>query len=321
MNVLFGHLLAITCAYLLDRKFGDPHASWHPVVIMGNIIAASEKKCNKGKGLRGKGAIAVLLPAILLFVAFLFIILFSYQLHFLLGAVLEALLLWLLVGGTSMTNIVEQIYQSLLTKNIEKARQGTAMIVSRNTDHASEEDIVKAVLESLGENISDSVTAPFFYAFIGGAPLAAFYRFINTADAMIGYRTERYRQYGWAAARTDDLLNLIPARVTALLMTLSARRVKKVSWKKALAVMWKDARQHDSPNAGFGESAMAGILDVQLGGPTVYHGKIKPRPFLGNGTRSLDAACMKDGLIVWQSTILRAVTVLWLIGGLLYVLF
>ncbi|WP_158735286.1 adenosylcobinamide-phosphate synthase CbiB [Alteribacillus sp. YIM 98480] len=320
MGIIAAHLIAITVSYLLDRLFGDPHFSFHPVVLMGRMISYIEKKWNKGRWIKGKGILASFLPAILLFGLSYVLTFTAYQFSIWTGILTEALIIWFMIGGTSMVKEAKQIYDYLSQDDLAKAREQTAMIVSRNTDQMDDTQITRSVLESTGENISDSVTAPFFYAFIGGAPLAVFYRYINTSDAMIGYTSKRFKEFGWAAARSDDVLNYLPARLTALVMTLTVWKIKASSWLSTVLVIKHYAPLHESPNSGYGEAAMAGILHVKLGGPTPYLDKWVKRPYFGNGDRCLHAELIKEGLIVWHLSIIYFISLLWITGGLYYVL-
>lgn len=321
LHILIAHLIAVTFAYILDILFGDPRTSVHPVVLMGKLVSYGEKRYNSGSYLRIKGMLATVIPAIFIFIIMALLIILSYFVFTWVGILVEAVILWLFIGGKSMISHIESIYEKLQAGDMELARQETGMIVSRDTSELQEKDIVKAAVESIGENISDSVTAPFLYAVIGGAPLAAIYRFVNTADAMIGYRTERFKDYGFFAAKLDDLLNLAPARITALLMTTAVWKINKASWIEALSVTLKHARFHESPNAGYGEAAMAGVLHIKLGGPTMYNGTIRERPHFGFGDRLIDIGCLRDGLSVWRITIVNYLVLLWMVGGLCYVIF
>ncbi|MFB4163475.1 adenosylcobinamide-phosphate synthase CbiB [Alteribacillus sp. JSM 102045] len=320
MGITEAHLIAITISYLFDRLFGDPRVSFHPVVLMGNIISYLEKYLNRGRFVKGKGIITCFFPAVFLFIASGAVTLLSYQLSVWTGILTEAFILWLMIGGTSMVKEAKKIYMLLSQNQLAKARKQTAMIVSRDTLHMDEQQITRSVLESTGENISDSVTAPLFYAFIGGAPLAVVYRYVNTADAMIGYTSPRFKEFGWAAARSDDVLNYIPARITSFLMICTIWKIKAADWKEALSVVKGFASLHESPNSGYGEAAMAGVLQVRLGGPTPYQDKWVNRPYFGRGDQPLHADRIKEGLIVWHLSILYFLSLLWIAGGVYYVL-
>ncbi|MFB5661614.1 adenosylcobinamide-phosphate synthase CbiB [Alteribacillus sp. HJP-4] len=314
------HVAAITAAYLLDKGFGDPAKAWHPVMMMGKVISFFDIKLNQGRFRKLKGACA--LWALLLIIGFIscLILYMLFILHPLLFIACEALIIWLMIGGRSMEKAAMSIQEPLQNKNITEARSRTAMIVSRDTSKMDEEGLTRAVLESIGENISDSVTAPLFYALLGGAPLAVCCRFINTADAMTGYMTPEYRQYGWAAARTDDAVNFIPARITALLLAIAGTTLNYSSFGHSLRVIHKHARKHESPNSGFGEAGMAAVLNVTLGGKTPYKHGLVNRPLFGDGKRKLEPLLIVEGILMWRRTIFLFIVICWVIGGVVYVL-
>ncbi|WP_252311775.1 adenosylcobinamide-phosphate synthase CbiB [Sinobaca sp. H24] len=317
MIVVF-HLTAVTAAYLLDQLFGDPHKGWHPVIIMGKVLSLLDKHGNRGseQTKKIKGIVCIYIAALSLTAGAFAMTSLSYALAPTAGVALEAVIIWLMIGGRSMKRSAADIHQELAKGNLEKARLLTSYIVSRDTSAMTEKEMSRSVVESTGENASDSVTAPLFYALLGGAPLAVFYRFFNTADAMIGYKTEKHASFGFGAAKTDDLLNLLPARLTAVLMGFSSLWLQR----QTLLKTWKDtvehARLHESPNAGFGESAMSAVLFTKLGGPAVYHGRVKERPYLGIGTLPLNKERIKESIFVWDITILLFLTAAWIGGGI-----
>ncbi|MDQ0299490.1 adenosylcobinamide-phosphate synthase [Salibacterium salarium] len=318
--IIFLHLGAVTLAYFFDRLLGDPRIPWHLVSIMGKIVSIFDNVFNKGKHIKQKGLLVVILGTVFFLGISLSTTLVLYRLHIAAGFVFETCLIWFSIGGKSMIQSVNRIHLCLKNNDIENARKQTAMIVSRNTTHMNDQEITRSVLESTGENISDSMAAPMFYALLGGAPLAVWYRFVNTADAMVGYKTEKYIDFGWAAARLDDVLNYIPARLTAFLMIFTAWKIKKATWQEAFLIMKKYSSFHDSPNSGYGEAAMAAVLNVTLGGPTSYHGKTVSRPYLGNGKRVLNHQCINDGIIIWNWSGVMVLVFLWMIGGIYFVL-
>ncbi|MDA3128660.1 adenosylcobinamide-phosphate synthase CbiB [Aliibacillus thermotolerans] len=321
MELIFYHLYSITIAYLLDKWLGDPRVRFHPVVFIGKTIAFFARHLNKGKLRTLKGVVATLVPALLLTGMVYALTFVTYDLHHLLGIAFEAIMIWGMIGSKSMIASAESIYEALAREDIARARKQTAMIVSRDTKEMSEEEIVRATVESTGENITDSVTAPLFYALFGGGVAAFFYRYINTSDAMIGYKTREWHQYGKFAARLDDVLNYVPARLTALFMMVVSLKVRHASLKEMWQVVKQDAKKHASPNSGYGEATMAAILHIRLGGPTVYHGKLVQRPYLGKGNRPLTKERIKEGLTVWKDTIRFFIIFTWLIvGGFTYVL-
>ena len=250
----------------------------HPVIWFGRLISYLDSKFNsktdsdslqKRKGLY----------SLLIFIATALAVGLAIQWFFsLLGAF--GFLLLVLVSTTGLAQLsldthVQRVYKDLLKKDLGAARRGVSMIVGRDAENLSEEEVTTAALESLSESFNDGVVAPVFWLLIGGLPGLAVYKIVNTADSMIGHRDEKYKNFGWASARFDDLLNYIPARLSGLLIVIASRR--------GLLTMLRQAKLHDSPNAGWPESAMAGGLRVKLGGPATYSGELLIRPIFGSG--------------------------------------
>ena len=210
------------------------------------------------------------------------------------GAILAGVLAWPLVAARAMFDHVEAVRAPLSDNNLSKARVEVAKIVGRDPETLDAQGVARATLESLAENTSDGIVAPVFWGVVFGLPGIAAYKAINTLDSMIGHRNETYRAFGWAAARTDDIANLVPARLTGVLfalVTLSATAVK---------VMWRDARLHRSPNAGWPEAAMAGALGVRLSGPRGYGGTWSDEPWVNEGAPDPDATVIARALGVFR---------------------
>ena len=255
-------LLAV--ALVIDAVIGDPDFLWrrlpHPVVVFGWCISALEKKFNR-RGWRGVwrrwlGAVAIAVLVVL---------------GVLLGLVLdgmwfEVLVVAVLLAGRSLDQHVRAVATALASGNIADARQEVARIVGRNPDNLDAPAIARASIESTAENLADGVVAPAFYYLLFGLPGIIAYKIINTADSMIGHRSSRFLAFGWGAARLDDVANLIPSRLSGVLLALAS--IPRT--RQALGVMWRDAKKHRSPNAGYPEAAMAGALDVRLAGPRQY---------------------------------------------------
>ncbi len=255
--------LIISAILLLDSLVGEPRWLWsrapHPVCIMGNMIAFVEKRENFGRTRRLKGALA-LAVLLLLFVSI------GYLLEALPdGGVIEILGAAILVGHRSLVQHVAAVSQGL-RRGLPEGRHAVSMIVGRDVAALDESGVARAAIESGAENFSDGVVAPVFWFMVAGLPGIVAYKLVNTADSMIGHKNERYLEFGWAAARLDDVLNYIPARLSAALIAAAAGS------RRAVAVVRDDARQHRSPNAGWPEAAMAGALGVALSGPRIYDG-------------------------------------------------
>ncbi|MCA7085549.1 adenosylcobinamide-phosphate synthase CbiB [Cupriavidus sp. DB3] len=264
----------------LDRWLGEPRR-WHPLVGFGRLANAAERALNRpGHPWRQRGlglmawSVLVLLPAAL---AALLIAAATEFAGAWLGWLLHALGLYATLGARSLCQHIEPIARALADGNLPQARQLTARIVSRDTVDADAPALARAACESALENGNDAIFGALFWFLIGGAPAAIAYRLANTLDAMWGYRTERLLHFGWAAARLDDLLNLIPARLTALSYALLGSTARALRCWRVQAPAWS------SPNAGPVMAAGAGALGVALGGPARYHGQWEARPPLGEG--------------------------------------
>ena len=279
-------LFTIIAALLLDRLLGEPRHA-HPLVGFGHLATWLEYKLNashvgspSGEHARLKphlqqrlyGALGLALLTLPLSGLLLYI-----QQWQAITILLNIVVLYLTIGARSLIEHVQQVRDALRENNIKRARRRTGYLVSRDTTQMNEQDMARATIESTLENGSDALFAPVFWFLIAGAPGVLFYRLVNTLDAMWGYKTPRYRDFGWAAARLDDGLNFIPARLTALSYALSGKFVN------AMQCWLKQAGACSSPNAGPVMAAGAGALALQLGGPAVYHGELEQRPQLGNG--------------------------------------
>ncbi|WP_420586239.1 adenosylcobinamide-phosphate synthase CbiB [Ruegeria sp.] len=285
----------LVCALCLDAALGEPGWLWsrirHPAVMMGNVIGWLDKRLNQGGQRRLKGVAVVLL---LVFGA-----LVLGRVLALLGPVVEVALCAILLAQKSLVEHVRDVGEGLRTSLIE-GRAKVAMIVSRDTRDMTEAQVARSAIESAAENLSDGVIAPAFWFLVAGLPGLSVYKAINTADSMIGYRTDKYRDFGWAAARLDDVLNLIPARLTCvMIVALSGQWAR---WPQMVA----DARRHISPNAGWPEAAMARALNVALAGPRSYDGKVRDLAWVnGDAPRDIGAP-----------EVFRACNMLWRVWGL-----
>ncbi|CAM1638719.1 Cobalamin biosynthesis CobD/CbiB [Bartonella apis] len=274
-------------ALLIDRLIGDPDWIWrklpHPVAAFGAGIKWFETRFNrKSMSPRRRkwfGIIAILILLLASFVVGFFIHRFLLQLGFT-GIIIEALVASIFIAQKSLVDHVGKVEQAFKQGSLVEARSSVSLIVGRETKNLDESAICRAAIESLAENSSDGVVAPVFWFLILGLPGLFCYKLVNTADSMIGYKNERFKDFGWASARLDDIVNFIPARLTAFVFILTSGLF--INWKaaaKAIEVVRKDARHHHSPNAGFPECAFAGGLDIKLLGPRIYSGKAVDEPF------------------------------------------
>jgi adenosylcobinamide-phosphate synthase len=216
----------------------------------------------------------------------------------------------LVFWGLAASSLGRETLRAAEAEDISTARRELSMIVGRDTDSLDRSEICRACVETVAENTNDGVVAPLFWFAVGGPVGLWAYKAINTLDSMVGYRNDRYRQFGWASARVDDLAGLLPARLTWLLMSLAALLAGKHSWG-ALHIGWRDGRNHPSPNAAWSEAAMAGALNIQLGGPATYRGVLGFKPLLGDSGRPLDAAVVRRAVRLLHVTTVLALIAAW----------
>ena len=275
-------------AFVLDRVMGDPKKIPHPVVLIGVIIAGLDSMLNRGGALlrRLGGIVLVLLVVPGTYFATWGILYLLTKLSPWLGLAGSLWLMAATLASKSLAQAANEIYRLLMAKDLLGARRKLAWIVGRDTMNLPEGEVVRGTVETVAENIVDGVTSPLFYALIGGVPLAMAYKAVNTLDSMVGYRNDKYLAFGWAGARLDDVLNFIPARVTALLL-VGVAWSKRFDWQGALSTIRKDAAKHPSPNSGYPEGAVAGALGVRLGGWNSYGGVKSLRAYMGTEQEKL----------------------------------
>lgn len=296
--------LTLLLALFLDAALGEPRALWqrwpHPVVLMGQVIGWCDRRFNRGVLRRAKGALVIFVLSFL-----------AVSLGLMIRAIpdfgfCEMLIGAMLLAQRSLMEHVQAVADGL-RQSLSDGRRAVARIVGRDTEEMEPEEVARAAIESAAENFSDGVIAPAFWFLVLGLPGILLYKIVNTADSMIGHRTPRHEQFGWAAARFDDLLNLIPARLTALIIAFAN------SWYDPAPIR-RDAPQHRSPNAGWPEAALAPVLNVALSGPRSYHGKRLEFPWVWpEGRRDIGA----DEIDAAVSALWRA---WWLVVAVLVVL-
>lgn len=278
--------MPLIISWILDLIFGDPVWLPHPVVLFGKAIAFCDRKLNLGKHKKVKGAIATSSLIILTFAT-------TYTINLLLciwspvaATIFQVIIIFFCLAGTTLIREVREVFRAV-DRSLEEGRKQVARIVGRDTSELSAQEIRTAALETLAENLSDGVIAPLFWLAIGGVPAMLTYKMVNTLDSMIGYKTEKHKEFGCFAARFDDVANFIPARLTALLMVISSGRLS------LLKFVAKYGSCHASPNSGYPEAALAGILNCRFGGPHYYFGQLFPKPYIGTNDRTLTTDDMK----------------------------
>ncbi|WP_254413238.1 adenosylcobinamide-phosphate synthase CbiB [Dyadobacter diqingensis] len=284
-------IIPLVMGYILDLIIGDPDNWPHPVRVFGNAIAAGDKWLNKSTHRFLKG---LLLAVTLCLATYLFF-------HFLNDALLSinswlfiavnSIWVWYGLANNALITEGRNVFRVLEKDGLEAGRKQLSRIVGRDTAQLTAQQIRIAVLETMSENLSDGVIAPLFFYALGGIPAMMTYKMINTMDSMIGYRSEKYEQFGKFAARLDDVANFIPARITAVIMVLVTGSYHGFQF------ILKYGNLHKSPNAGYPESALAGIMDCRFGGPNIYHGVLVEKPFIGKNDRIIDAKEIEK--VVW----------------------
>jgi len=286
----------LPAAFALDIMLGDPRGLPHPVRWMGKAIERLEtpfRRLNFNLTFCGMLYAAVLILGTWL-LTFL-VLAAAHRVHPFLNTLVEIILIYYCISIRSLEDAAMEVKQCLQQKKIQAAREKVAMIVGRDIDNYKEDGLARATVETVAENLVDGVTAPLFFAAIGGAPLALAYKMSNTLDSMVGYKNQTYQQFGKASARIDDFLNYLPARLTVPVVALAAQILSGCG-KRSLMTAVCEGANHASPNAGFPEAAFAGALAVKLNGPNYYNGKLVDKPYIGvrfgnTSTEHIKKAC------------------------------
>lgn len=282
-------LTAIIAGFILDLIFGDPHWLPHPICLIGNMIGFLERKL---RGLLAPGKTALLcggalMVAIVLIVSFAVpyaILHLAGQVHPWLRWTLETIMCYQIFATKCLRDESMKVFTALQNGDLADARVKLSWIVGRDTQNLDEEEITKGAVETVAENTADGIIAPMLYMFLGGAPLAFLYKGINTMDSMVGYKNDKFLYFGRCAAKLDDLANLIPARITGLIMILASYFLN-MDAKGAWRIFWRDRYNHLSPNSAMTESVTAGALNIQLGGDHFYFGKLVHKDTIGDDLR------------------------------------
>lgn len=277
--------IALIIGWLLDLLIGDPARLPHPIVWFGKMIAFGEHRLNRGNHRMLKGGLMSIGLIVLVFAVTWFLC------HQLSMIVIDVIIIFYCLAGTTLIREVRAVFLAL-DRSLDEGRQQVARIVGRDTSELSAQEVRTAALETLAENLSDGVIAPLFWLAILGVPGMLAYKMVNTLDSMIGYKTERYKDFGCWAAHIDDVANYIPARLTAFLMILATGRFG------LLRFVWKYGRNHASPNSGYPEAALASILNCRFGGPHYYFGQLFDKPYIGDNDRLLNTEDMKKAVRV-----------------------
>lgn len=288
---------ALLAGYAADLIFGDPRWLYHPVRLIGNLIALLEKLIRKimpvsKAGELAGGFITVVLVLLLCGIVPWVLLHLVFGLNVVVGVILEAFMCYQLLAVKSLKDESMKVYDALTGNTIEDARKAVSMIVGRDTQNLDQKGVAKAAIETVAENFSDGVIAPMFYMFIGGPVLMYIYKGINTMDSMLGYKNDKYIYFGRCAAKLDDAANFIPSRLAALLL-IAAAYIGGFNGKGAVKIFKRDRFNHASPNSAQTESAAAGALDIQLAGNAYYFGKLYEKPTMGDSVKEPEAEDIK----------------------------
>ncbi len=295
----------VILAYLLDLAVGDPRWIPHPVVLIGKSIEKFEYLMRRfftgTTSLRVAGAFTAAAVVCGSWLITYYLLQWSFSVNHWLGSAMTVLIISTTISARGLAAAGGEIYNLLMIDNLAEARRKVGWIVGRDTENMDSRGITRATVETVAENIVDGVVSPVFYAFVGGAPLAMAYRAANTLDSMLGYKNDKYIDFGMVSARFDDLVNYIPARITGLLL-LAAALVLRMNPKRALKAVLKYSSGHPSPNSGIPEAAVAGALGVRLGGINTYHGRESFRAYMGEDLSPLEPLHIKKTIQLMYTT-------------------
>ncbi len=295
----------ITIGFILDLILGDPRRFPHPVRLIGGMISGLEKILRRGVFERAAGIILIVVVILSVYFSVMYISALSWA--------LEIFFIYTIFALKSLSTEASKVYEALINDDIDLARKEISFLVSRDTDAMNKADIIRAAVETVTENIVDGVTAPMFYLFVGGAPAGMAYKAANTIDSMIGYKNEKYIRFGWSGARLDDLLNFVPARITGFILIPLAALFTGGSITGAYRILARDRLNHSSPNSGYPESASAGALGIQLGGPASYFGVTQDKPHIGDKERDLEPEDIKRAVRLLYAVSFIGVGLGWII--------
>lgn len=310
------HLIAIALGLAIDRLIGDPPNWPHPVRWIGTAIQKLTGRWNHGPNAFRNGFLLLGTVAVSVFMIVYSVVFLAYSLNNYLGIVIEGLLIASGLAQKSLKEAAVDVYKPLMAKNMNLAREKLSWIVGRDTDGLNESEITRGVVETVSENTSDGVTAPLFWAFLFGAPGLWFYKSVNTLDSMVGYRNEEFKQFGWASAKADDVLNFIPSRLTGLLILVMTKNKRSLTMRQRFAEWLRDAPKHPSPNSGWLEAATAVQLGIELGGLNRYRGVASQRARMGTPVYPLEAHHIREAIGHMQAVTV-GFFILFALGGIL----
>ena len=304
-------VIKIWIAYVLDLIFGDPQNIIHPVQVIGKMISSGEKFLlgeNSGLSRKYKFFAGMMLNITVISLTYGI----TYLIHrtsenSIILTVAEIYLMYTVFSINSLAREGNRVYNILKEGNIERARKDLSYLVSRDTETMDEKMIIRSTMETISENTVDGIVAPMLYMFLGGLPLSMTYKAINTLDSMVGYKNEKYMDFGKFSAKLDDVANFIPARITGILIVI-ASMILGYDYKNSLKIFIRDRKNHSSPNSGHAEAGVAGALGVQFGGKVSYFGKEVDKPVIGDKTKDFELEDIKKNIkIMYAASFLSLV--------------
>lgn len=310
--------LIIVIAFLLDCIFGDPQNPLHPIRLIGRGVTVGVRAFKKLKLQNTAaqflvGAVLVIIVVCVSFIVSKVVVWRFYQVNMWLGITIESVICYFIIAPKALKVESMKVYHALLAGDLQLARENLSYIVGRETKELDEQGVIKATIETIAENLSDGVIAPLIFTFIGGVPLGMAYKAINTLDSMIGYRNEEYEYFGKFAARLDDVVNFIPARVSAMLMIVGSVLIR-ADTENAVRIYIRDRKKHKSPNAAQTESVCAGALGLRLGGDSRYSGKRVEKPTIGDDINKAEPLHIRSANNLMYSATVLAIALL-VVGG------
>lgn len=316
-------IIALCIGYVLDLCFGDPYWMPHPIRLIGNFISFTEKKIRKimPKNQKGEWIGGIILVCIILLCSTFVsggILWIAYSVHTYLGIGIESIMCYQLLATKSLKVESMKVYKKLEEKDLIGARKAVSMIVGRDTESLTEKGVAKAAVETIAENTSDGIIAPILYIALGGAALGFFYKATNTMDSMVGYKNDNYLYFGRAAAKFDDIVNYIPARISAYFMILASYLIR-LDGKNAFCIFKRDRYNHASPNSAQTEAVCAGALGLQLAGDAYYFGKLYPKKTIGDAKREIEYKDIKRANYLLYMTSFIGIVIVVLIHFLLWI--
>ena len=291
--------IKIWIAYVLDLIFGDPQNVVHPVQVIGKIISAGEKVLLRKKYKFLAGAVLNIFTVSITYTS-MYLISKSVKIS-VFFMIIEIYLMYTIFSINSLAREGNRVYRILKEGDIERARKDLSYLVSRDTEMMDEKMIIRSTMETISENTVDGIVAPMFYMFLGGMPLAMAYKAINTLDSMVGYKNEKYMEFGKFSAKVDDVANFIPARITGILIVL-ASMILGYDYKNSLKIFIRDRKNHSSPNSAHSEASVAGALGVQFGGKVSYFGKETDKPTIGDKTKEFELKDIRKNIRIMYVT-------------------